>query len=658
MESGTRIVLALLFAWGGTADAKLKQLVVTSTESPTFEGRSFGAAGQYERVNGYAIGEVDPNAPGNAGVVNIENAPRNARGMVEYRVEVQILKPIDMSKSNGWLFYDVNNRGNKLALRFVNDAPFSNDPVSADSAGNGYLMNEGYVIVWSGWQGDVATGGGRLTARFPVATHNGAPIVGTVREEFIPEHTKSPFVGRLAYPAANLDPSQAVLTVRLRERDPRETPPGLSWRFVDAKRIEIVRPTDSRFDAGAIFEFVYSAKDPVVMGLGFVATRDVISFLRYAAADSSGASNPLASGTSTSIRHAMGFGVSQSGRFLRDFLYQGFNQDEDGRQAFDAIAPLIAGSRKTFTNYAFSQPGRYSRQHEDHLFPGDQFPFSYGLQHDPVSGRTDGLLASCTASNTCPKVFHLDSDTEIWQARGSLVVTDTAGNDVALPENVRAYLFAGTQHGPAARPARGICQQLSNPMDYKPFLRGLLRSLREWASTGESPPPSQYGSTAQRTLVRPSPGNDGFPSIPAVRYDGLYNSLAVLDHSFQPPLAGAEYPVFVSAVDGDGNGVAGLRHPFHSVATATTTGWNLRAAGFAEGELCSLNGSYIPFASTRAERMASGDPRPSIEERYPHHGAYVSRVARAAGRLVQQRYLLPEDAEAIIESAAESSIGQ
>jgi Alpha/beta hydrolase domain len=638
-------VLAPSLAWG-----EVTELVITSRESPTFGGVEFGSSGQYERLSGFAEGALDPSDPLNAGIVNIDKAPRNDAGLVEYRVDVQILKPIDPASGNGWLLYDVVNRGNKRAIARLNGGSGGNDPWLAADAGTGFLMNRGYTVVWSAWQGDITAGDGRVVAEFPVATNGGEPIVGLSREEFIDDSGDNPFTGSLVYPAADLNPDLATLTVRQKEMDERQTPPGLAWEYVSDREISITRPDGDEFDGGAIYEFIYPAKDPIVMGIGFAATRDVISYLRY----ESGPANPLKLGKDPYLSHAMAFGSSQSGRFLRDLVYQGFNQDEAGRQVLDGLIPHIAGSRKTFTNYEFAAPGRYSRQHEDHLFPGDQFPFSYAESTDPISGRTDGILEE---TDTCPKVMHIDSETELWQARGSLVVTDTSGADLDLPANVRAYLVTGTQHGPDAVPEFGICQQLSNPLDYAPVLRAVVVALEQWVEDGRRPPPTRYGSVDAGTLVPPDQESTGFPSIPDVRYNGLLNGLRLNDHSVQPPAEGEPYPVLVSKADADGNSVAGLRLPLLQVPSGTHLGWNLRAPGFAEDELCSTTGSYIPFAQDQADREAAGDPRLSLEERYESQGVYLSRVAREAARLVRQRLLLQEDADRILGIAAASDVG-
>jgi hypothetical protein len=342
--------------------------------------------------------------------------------------------------------YDVPNRGNQLIMSRLNGAPEGGHP---GNAGSGFLMRLGFTLAWSGWQGDVPPGNDRLTARFPIIDG----VTGMVREEFIAEATgllgdgniqevsEDRFIGALVYPVA--DAAGATLTVREREADPRVTPPGLAWRLIDDTHVEITRPSAPGFDRGAIFEFIYRARDPIVMGIGFAAIRDIVSFLRHAEDG-----NPLGSG----IRHALGFGISQSGRVLRDLVYHGFNQDLAGRRVFDGILPVVAGSRRTCINWQFAQAGRYSRQHEDHSYGDDQFPFSYPTLSDPINGRTDGILQRARDAGVCPKVMHLDTESDIWQARASLVATDTNGADIAMPDETRIYAVTGVPHAPFRMP--------------------------------------------------------------------------------------------------------------------------------------------------------------------------------------------------------------
>jgi Alpha/beta hydrolase domain len=451
---------------------------------------------------------------------------------------------------------------------------------------------------------------------------------------------ESPTLARLSYSAADLDPAHAKLTVRARAADLRTTPNDLSFNFEAPNRIAITRPAG--FDARAIYEFIYLAKDPKVMGLGFTATRDIVSYLRHETADTAGNANVLAG----QIDFAIGFGLSQSGRYLHDFLYWGFNTDEAGRPVFEGLMPHIAGGKKTFTNYRFSQPGRSPYRHNDTVYPGSGFPFTYPVTTDVLTGRTDGLLARCLAAANCPKIIKTDSEIEFYQQRASLVATDTQGNSLAMPENVRLFLLSNLQHYALASDKSVLtrtCTFPTNPLNAGPPLRALLVALDAWIVTGTLPPASRYPSRDDGTLVEPSPNKVGFPHIPGVNYTALTTRPTVLDFDTMPPAKGAPYPVFVPKTDADGRDIAGLHLPTLEAPIATHTGWNLRKAGFAEGELCHNDGSMLPFAATREERLKNNDPRLSLAERYPHQGDRAAAIARAAKQLVQDRLLLEED---------------
>jgi hypothetical protein len=581
------VILALLFV-PATSHARIIRLVIERVEGPAFEGYRFGTVGQYQWLIGYALGELDPRDPRNAGIVNLDKAPRNARGMVEYRFDFHILKPVDMSRANGRIFYDAVNRGGQRSLGSrVNGGGNGNLPRRAADIGSGFLMNRGYTMVWSGWQGDLEPSETGLRAQLPVARNtDGTPIVGMHREEFIFGNTTNPItlegppvrtngVGSLSYPAANLDASKATLRVRQYAVDPWQTPADMSWSYVSPLQIRINRPAG--FDADAIYEFIYPAKDPMVMGAGFAVIRDLISYLRYEAKDAAGTENPLAG----RIQKTMAMGISQSGRFLPDYVYQGFNEDEAGRMVFDGLMPIVAGSRKTEVNKQFSIAGDVSFQHEDNLSPMHQFPFTYGVLRDPLSGRTDGYLARCQANGTCPKIVQIDTDTEIHQAAASLLVTDPAGAPITLPDNVRWYLMAGSQHGGGndrfptwseIRPA-GDCQQNTNPLNYAVHTRALIAALDDWITNGTLPPDGGSPSVANGTLVPPTHPRAGFPAIPGFRYTGLVNVPRLRDYSVLPIREGPAYPVFVVAKDQDGNNSAGVRHPFLQAPLGTHGGW-------------------------------------------------------------------------------------
>lgn len=617
-----------------------------------FAGATFGDVGRYRKHVGRAFGRLDPAHLLNAEIVDLAHAPTDADGLVAYDCDVFLLTPEDPAKANGALLYDVLNRGNKVALHSFNDAPRDadnpaamavNDPSSLADAGNGFLMRHGFSVLWSGWQGTGVMGGdGLMSARLPIASRAGQAIVGTSREEFVFEHPQSPVMAPLTYPAAGPDQTACTLTVRQRERDPRTPIRPDQWRFVSDSAIEIDRPAG--FDASAIYEFVYPARDPIVMGMGFAAVRDVVSGMRHDYAD-------------LGIQRTIAFGMSQAGRFLRDFLYQGFNEDLAGRPVFDGIFPSMAGSRKTFTNHRFAQPGRFARQHEDRLFPHDQFPFSYTTTTDPVSGRTDGIFKRCNASSTCPKVIQTESSSDFFHGRASLLVTDGKGDAIPVPDDVRLYHFASVQHGGGGATANfarnfPFTKHILNPADFPGVHRALLLALDRWIADGTPPPPSRFPGASDGTLVAADAGTYGFPAIPGVTYRGLVNGLSEIDHGTQPPqpIAGRDYVVQVPAIDADGNETAGIRVPEVAVPRGTYTGWAPRRAGFAEEELIAL-GAFLPFAETRAEREESGDPRRSLEERYPTPEDYVRQIADAARALCEQGLLLPEDVERIVDDA-------
>ena len=636
------VLVAGIVGLANPSVAKVVKFEIIRVETPAFEGRSFGSVGTYDRIIARATIAVAPDDPHNTIIVDLDRAPRNAQGLVEAVTDVEVLRPTVAANGNRRLFYEVLNRGGKLGFALFNDIPaVVNDLAKATDAGNGFLMNRGYTMVWSGWQGDIAPGAGRMTFSPPIVPD----VTGLAREDFIFDHTDNPASATLSYPAADLDPAHTRLSVREREADPRATPAGLEVKFEGPTKISIKRPDG--FDAGAIYEFIYTAKDPKVMGLGFAATRDVVSFLRNDTTDATGTANPLAG----RIDRAIGFGLSQSGRYLHDYLYLGFNADEAGRVVFEGLMPHISGGKKTFTNYRFSQPGRSPYQHADMLYPGADFPFTYPVIKDTLTGKTDGLLARCLAAGNCPKIIKSDSELEFYQQRASLVVTDTKGNALAMPDNVRLFLLSNLQHYSLANAKPEmvkVCAFPTNPLNAGPPVRALLVALDDWISKGTLPPASRYPSRNDGTLVPPAADDVGFPRIPGFAYTSRMARPTVIKSDEMPPAKGAAYPVFVPKTDADGRDVAGLHLPTLEAPTATHTGWNLRKPGFSEGELCDNNGSMIPFAATREERQKNNDPRLSMAERYPNDGDRAAAIAKAAQQLVKDRLLLEEDTKLFI----------
>jgi hypothetical protein len=644
---------------------------------PFADGAEFGDAGAYERLSGRAWYAVDPTAAAQAGVVDIGLAPRNADGLVEFAADVMILKPVDMARGNRRLFFGYGNRGNKRELQFFNDAPPTNDPRTPAHAGNGFLFRRGYAVVWAAWEGDLLPGNGRLILDVPVATDGGRPITGPVRTEIIVDKPTPvlPLSGRAStrsFPAVSLDTSRATLTRRRYQADARIDIPASEWAFarieggsgLDNQGAEqAVIPSDTHihlpagFQPGWIYELVYTARDPRVHGLGHVAVRDLVSFLKH----ETGAANPLAGG----IDKAYAWGRSQTGRCIRDFIYQGFNADAAGRQVFEGVLPHVAGGGLMWMNHRFSlvvSPA--GQQYEDHATLADRFPFSYARSKDPHSGREDAILKR---PETDPLVLHTQSAIEYWQRRGSLVHTDAQGNDLAQPDNVRVYLWASSQHFAdpnLKRPAKGVCQQYLNVVQTSMLFRAMLDALDRWATDGTPPPPSRIPLRADGTLVTAEEWRAGFPALPGVALPSGANACPLLDFGpraaegiidREPPaiVAAEGYPTFVPAVDADGNDVAGVRVPMVAAPLGTYTGWNLRDRAHGHGAMHEFTGSYIPFPDTEEERAATRDPRPSVTARYGSAEAYAAAIEAAARRLVADGLMLEEDVARCVKAAAD-----
>lgn len=647
---------SLLALAAGGAEARITEIRADGVE-PFAEGASFGTMGGYVRVKGVAKGELDPNAPENAVIVNIDKAPRNARGMIEYETDFFILRPADPTKGNSKLLYEVNNRGRKFLQHWIDEAPATspaalNNPRTLADAGNRFTFDRGYTMVWSGWDPDAPKASDGMTARVPVATDGGKPIVQRIRNEIV-AGTRGPAdvtAVKLVYEAASTDKRRARLTVRAREGEARQEIPAEGWEFVDSRTIRLL-PEGTKLAFGKIYELWYDAKDPKVLGIGFAATRDLVSFLRYEKTDSKGNPNPaLADRAEARITQALAIGISQSGRYLRHHVELGMNKDEAGRKVFDGMLAHISGAGKVFANQAFAEPGRTATQHEDRFYPEAWFPFSYGQLTDPITGQTAGLLKN---DGSDPLVIETNTSTEYWQKGASLVHTDPAGGrDIGVPSGVRVYLIAGTQHGGRVgqTDAPGPCANPRNPHNPGPALRALLVALDEWVSEGKEPPASRVPLVAQSS-ARPA-GAIGFPKIPGVALAGDGNQIGPAGDWIDPPSRVTRaYGTLVSAVDGDGNETAGIRLPPIAVPLGTYTGWNLYKADHLTGELCDRDGSFIPFAPTKAEREARGDPRPSLAERYASKADYVAKVKAAAEALVRDRLLLPADAEAYVKAA-------
>jgi hypothetical protein len=689
------------------ADARITHLEISKTE-PAFGGQSFGDVGPYEHLTGRVTGELDPADPANSGIQDINLAPRNARGMVEYVTNIELVKPTDMARGNRILFFEVNNRGNKLAPGSFNNAVAGGvaDRNALSSPGDGWLMRQGYTMVWFGWEMDVRPGMSRIgMPPIEARNHDGSAITGIVRSEIItPVAATSlpislsqqiqnyPIDSYDSYPTASLDNSTPfsdgflpTLTVRAREQDPRDPIPNDAWSFGTCDGTGAVTPDEKHvcyrdgFKPGRLYELIYRAKDPTVGGLGFAAARDLGAFLRNSGKDDSGTANPVYRPDNLAIIE----GSSQSGRMIRSLLALGFNRDEAGRRVFDGAFPHIGGGLMPL-NVRFGQPVRAWGEQTDHLYPAYDFPFTYARQTDPLTQRTGGLFDRCNATGTCPKLFHVATALEMWEGRQSLGLTDPLGRtDVGDPPNVRTYIMASTQHSAAAlplaaRPPFGTCQQQPNPNPQIWTMRALLSAFTGWVRDGVEPPPNAKPSIADGTLVPPDrvrlpeiPANFyGEVDRPAVSPLRIYDNLHVLDFgplyraedssgviTREPPQVGSgSYGILEMQVDADGNDLAGIRSVFLQTPIGTYTGWNLGREDRFEDGMCNLQGSFIPFASTKAERIAASDPRLSIEERYPTKDAYLTAFKKAAADLVAKRYLLPDDAALLVNRAESEGI--
>ena len=655
---------ALLVALAPPASADVVRVVVES-RADVGAGVAYGLAGPYEKLAGMVHFEVDPANPANRIVTDIELAPRNDRGMVEFRSNFFLLKPKDVERGNGTVLYEVSNRGGKGMLGYFNNAAGSREPQAAEEMGDGFLLQHGFSLLWLGWQFDVPVREGQMRLHTPVATDGGSPITGLVRSEVIVrERTYDQTLAdrsHIAYEVADRDDPANVLTVRDGVDQPRRVIPRDQWRFGrrnddgsvvdDPTRVYL----EGGFEPYKIYDVVYVARDPALVGLGPAAVRDMIAQLKHEATPALG----LPAGA---IDHAIAWGVSQSGRFLRTFLYHGFNADEQGRRAFDGVMAHVAGAGRGSFNHRFAQPSRDGHPFLNKLYPSDIFPFTDIAQHDPETDMRDGLLAGIQPGHM-PKVFYTNSSYEYWGRAASLIHTRLDGEaDAPLLDNVRIYSFAGGQHGPGRfPPQRNIGQQLSNPNDYSWFLRPLLLAMDHWIDDDSAtPPPSVYPRVADGELVLPEalqfpelPGV-GQPAVPHLAYRAVYGpefrtrGIA----SVQPPEVLSAFPILVPQVDGDGNESAGLMMPEIAVPLATYTGWNLfHAEAGPTDVLSSMQGSYIPFPRTRADGERTGDPRRSIEERYGSRAEYLGRVTESALALVDDGYLLAEDLAPILAQA-------
>lgn len=656
----TSIFLLSLFLFiVGHLSAKVVHLDLQS-KTVYQNGKKFGKIGTYEELKGKVYFEIDPMAAINQRVVDLRLAKRLTNGVVAFSSDITLLIPTDRSKINGSLIYEFNNRGGMLL-------PYVDAETNA-------LFSRGFVFVSTGWIGELLPNPNKLRLYAPIAYENQQAITSKIRTEIIGQKGKKRLSvngnGHGAYEPTGKGYKTATLTRRMRVADPREVIDSdkfyleSSWADYSCERdglpkVDLIM--EDSFAANYIYELIYEAKNPIVQGLGFVGIRDIISFLRYEKTEQ----NPLLDyNNQLFINRTISFGISQSGRALRMFLYEGFNEDELGRQVFDGAMPMVAGAGMGFFNHRFASPTRFSTQRESHLFPADYFPFTYGASTDIFTGKSDGILNQAIAKKVVPKVMHLQSSAEYWHRCAALMHLDLAKEkDAVIPANVRIYSIVG-QHGagngiPKDKKAGTLAVNHTN---YAPFVRSLMVALDDWIKADKMPPPSVYPTIKNGTLTSWKDAAPNWQKIKNISYPKVIQQAYTADFGLDfsttkhitqhPPIIKETYPIYVAKVDADNNEMDMLKVPAVSVPTGTYTGWNLRTESMgAAGDLLRLTGGYIPFAKTKKERIANQDSRLSIEEKYGDFSTYYQLYKTATTKLVQEGYLLEEEVRGILELA-------
>lgn len=679
------IILSLFFVAGaaillfliapGALDTGVIAITIDSRESFA-EGELFGDVGAYEWIRGRLTYAVDPDDKANDAIVDLEYAPRDEEGRVVFHGEFELLKPVDLSKGNHCLLYDVNNRGNKVILGNHNGA-WGNDP----GPGNGFLMRHGYTILWTGWNWDVVPAAGLIQIDLPVATIDGVAITQMIAAEMVPSFaTEIQPTQRLAWgnsrcypPVDPLDTSEARLTVRDAPRAERTEIPREQWWFARMEEGEPVPDSvtvyiDSGFEPGRIYELVYPASNPRVVGLGLAAVRDAISFFRFETEDSEGNTNPLAVDISDGTlqpdpNRAYIYGTSQSGRFITHMIWQGLHVDTEDRMVFEGARIHVAGGGKGGFNHRFAQTTHHPSHLEGNYFPADHPPFNFLAEDDPESGGENDVLAVAKRLEKVPYIIITNNELEYWTRSASLVTTDlTATRDASVHEKVRIYTTNGAPHRGRRSRDRGIHEHPVNPLDVSPVLRATLVALDEWVVNGTEPPDSRYPRLDREQLIPAAEHKQYFPVIPGARHPGRNLQPPRVDYgprfwsegifTVVPPQMGEPYPTLVPAYDEDGNGFGGIRLPEIAVPLGTYQGWNPRQARYgAPDYLGRFEGSFWVFPATEAERSRSGDSRRSLAARYPSKESYVEEVKEVCADLFEQGYLLIEDVNRYVADA-------
>lgn len=642
---GIFLVSSVLTLAPAAMRAEVTRVEITSHQE-VLNGKAFGTVGAYEKLIGKVYFTVDPNNPHDKIIADVDKAPRNAQGKVEFSADLFILRPKDAARGNGVALLDVVNRGRIGVVATFNRGKGATDPTTEADYGDGLLMREGYTIVAVGWEFEVpkAKDKNLIGLQAPIATDNGQPITGWISPWFIPDQASQSYEYTSEYNTdvyPPLDPKNPAYRLTVREGwvatphlIPRE-----DWQFGRLENGQVAFNPNwltmkGGFKAGQTYQFTYESKNPPVAGLGFAALRDMASAIKN---------------NSDAIVHARfvyTYGASQVGRYERQLVYEGFTTDEQGRKAIDALFIHTGGTSFGSFNQRFALPNELGS------FTQTVFPIRYEVTTDPMTGKRDGLGARVPAGLE-PKIFFVDSGSEYWD-RGRVAALRHLSmdglEDLPDPPNVRIFTLAGAKHGPGSwPPVDSAAQPLKvNPNDYRWAQRALLVALDHWTRQGVAPPPSRHPQLSDGTLV--AQRDIKYPDMPAVQWP-LH-----VPGGFRADLPGvfSVLPFIVPQVDSDGNDMGGIRLPEQAVPLGTYTDWAFRSEQIgASDTLIAMAGSYIPFAKTRGDRDKSHDPRLSVEERYGSRAEYVRRVEETAKKLVQERYLLQEDVAPIAEAAGQ-----
>jgi len=666
-------IVSILVA--GPVAAEVERIEITSRE--VFAGgMEFGDTGAYEKIRGTLFYSIDPENAANAAIVDLNLAPGGADGMVRFQGDFLLLKPVDLTRGNGRLLYDVNNRGNLYMLRHINGGTRTNDPSTVQDGGNGFLMEQGYSLLWSAWNWDVVAGNDRLQIELPIATEDGAPIRQRIAAEIVNSYGRDPapsmplaWGASRCYPA--LDPednSDAVLTVRDAPDAERRRIPNERWSFSRVEDgVRVIDPTaiavDGGLEPGKIYELIYDVQNPRVVGLGLAAVRDAMSFFHFEGEDGYGNPNPLSvSGAGGNRASAMDlayiFGVSQSGRFIVHMLWQGFHVDEKDRMVFEGARIHVAGGGKGGFNHRFAQTTHHPSHLEGNYFPADHPPFNF--LPDGSLGDND-VLAEAKRLGKMPKIIMMNNTLEYWTRSASLVHTDPNGTtDAAFHPDVRYYMTNGAPHGGASSRTRTVTEHQRNPLGVAHVQRAMLVNLDRWVSDDVEPPTSRYPRIEGGELISAEEHADRFPAIPGMRHPGRNLRPPTVDYgpafwstgvfTEVPPVVGHGYQTLVPAFDADGNGVGGIRLPELTAPLGTFQGWNPRSAEVGTPDyLTRFDGSFWAFPVTESERRSAGDPRPPLESRYAGRQDYINRVAAETRQLETDGFLLRADADRLID---------